>query len=198
MDTSINLIILDRDGVINQDTGGYIKSADECVPIPGSVEAIGRLCRAGYTPVVATNQSGLGRGLFDLDDLEAMHAKLTQLVEAEGGALGGIFYCPHRPDDDCKCRKPRTGILDAIEAEFNTSVQGAPFVGDSLRDLLAGQSKGCHPCLVRTGNGAGTEAQLVAGVAAEGEHPALSREQVAIFDNLAAVVDYLLQGKESH
>ncbi len=186
----MSLVILDRDGVINEDTGGFIKSAEECVPIPGSIEAIARLCQAGFTPVVATNQSGLGRGLFDLDDLEAMHAKLTQLVEAEGGSLGGIFYCPHHPDDDCKCRKPKPGILEAIEAEFNTSVQGRPFIGDSLRDLQAGEAKGCQPILVRTGNGEATLKAL-----AEGEAKQFSKE-VPSFANLAEAVDYLIQAAQ--
>lgn len=183
----MSLVILDRDGVINEDTGGFIKSAEECVPIAGSIEAIARLCQAGFTPVVATNQSGLGRGLFDLDDLEAMHAKLTQLVEAEGGSLGGIFYCPHHPEDDCKCRKPKPGILEAIEAEFNTSVQGLPFIGDSLRDLQAGLAKGCQPILVRTGNGEATLKAL-----AEGEPP-LSSKDIPAFANLAEAADYLIQ-----
>lgn len=183
----MSLVILDRDGVINEDTGGFIKSAEECQPIPGSIEAIARLCHAGLTPVVATNQSGLGRGLFDLDDLEAIHAKLTQLVEAEGGSLGGIFYCPHHPDDDCKCRKPKTGILEAIEAEFNTSVQGLPFIGDSLRDLQAGEAKGCQPILVRTGNGEATLKSLT-----EGDAKQFSKE-VLSFANLTEAADYLIQ-----
>lgn len=182
----MSLVILDRDGVINEDTGDFIKSAEECRPIPGSIEAIARLCQAGFTPVVATNQSGLGRGLFDLDDLEAIHAKLTQLVEAEGGSLGGIFYCPHHPDDDCKCRKPKTGILEAIEAEFNTSVQGLPFIGDNLRDLQAAEAKRCQPILVRTGNGEATLKLLIEGEAN------LFAQEVPNFDNLAMAADYLI------
>ncbi len=182
----MKLIILDRDGVINEDAGDYIKSAEEWQPIPGSIEAIARLSRAGFTPVVATNQSGLARGLFDLDDLEAMHAKLTTLVEENGGKLEAIFYCPHHPDDDCKCRMPRTGMLDAIEAEFNTSVQSTWFVGDTLQDLQAGLTKGCRPCLVRTGRGQETEVQL-----AELLDP-VDLEQVRIFDHLDAAVTALL------
>uniref|UniRef100_UPI003139822F D-glycero-beta-D-manno-heptose 1,7-bisphosphate 7-phosphatase n=1 Tax=Marinimicrobium sp. C2-29 TaxID=3139825 RepID=UPI003139822F len=189
---TMKLIILDRDGVINEDAGDYIKSADEWQPIAGSIEAIARLNQAGYTCVVATNQSGLARGLFDLDDLEAMHAKLTGLVEAQGGKLEAVFYCPHHPDDDCKCRKPKTGMLDAIEAEFNLSLQDVVFVGDSLKDLQAGAAKGCTPCLVRTGRGRETEARLAEGVAAEGASPALSLEQVVIFADLADAVDTIL------
>ncbi|MDQ2076813.1 D-glycero-beta-D-manno-heptose 1,7-bisphosphate 7-phosphatase [Marinimicrobium sp. ABcell2] len=193
----MKLVILDRDGVINEDTASYIKSADECVPIESSLVAIAKLCDAGYTPVVATNQSGLGRGYFDLDDLEAIHAKLTQRVEEAGGFLGGIFYCPHHPDDGCKCRKPKAGILDAIEAEFNTSVEGAPFVGDHLRDIRAGLIKGCVPYLVRTGRGFEAEPEIRQGVAADGELPAVEPGQVDVFDDLAAVVNHLLNPKDS-
>ena len=186
----MKLIILDRDGVINEDAGDYIKSAEEWQPIPGSIEAIARLSRAGFTPVVATNQSGLARGLFNLDDLEAMHAKLTSLVEENGGKLEAIFYCPHHPDEDCKCRKPKTGMLDAIEAVFNTSVQSAWFVGDTSKDLQAALTKGCQPCLVRTGRGRETEAELASFL------DAAELEQVRIFDHLEAAVTALLSEPE--
>lgn len=186
----MKLIILDRDGVINEDAGDYIKSVEEWQPIPGSIEAIARLSRAGFTPVVATNQSGLARGLFDLDDLEAMHAKLTALVEESGGKLEAIFYCPHHPNEDCKCRKPKTGMLDAIEAVFNTSVQSAWFVGDTSKDLQAALTKGCQPCLVRTGHGRETEAELASFL------DATEREQVRIFDDLEAAVAALLSEPE--
>lgn len=182
----MKLIILGRDGVINEAAGDYLKTAEEWQPIPGSIEAIARLSRAGYTPVVATNQSGLSRGVFDLDDLEAMHAKLTALVEENGGKLEAIFYCPHHPDDDCKCRKPRIGMLDAIEAEFNSSVESAWFVGDTPNDLQAALTKGCRPCLVRTGRGRDTETQLTELLDAN------DLEQVRIFDDLDAAVTTLL------
>lgn len=188
----MKLIVLDRDGVINEDAGDYITSAEQWQPIPGSIEAIARLSRAGYSVVVATNQSGLARGLFDLDDLEAMHSKMTALVEENGGKLEAVFYCPHHPNEGCKCRKPKTGMLDAIEAEFNTSLQAVPFVGDKLKDLLAGTAKGCQPCLVRTGRGQITEASLLS----EGEMPGLSPKQVRIFDDLAAVAEDLLANKD--
>jgi D-glycero-D-manno-heptose 1,7-bisphosphate phosphatase len=181
----MKLLILDRDGVINQESPDFIKSADECVPIDGSIDAIARLHQAGYTVVIATNQSGLARGKFDLDDLEAMHAKITQLVEAAGGEISAIFYCPHAPDDNCKCRKPKPGLLDAIEAEFNISAEGAPFIGDSLRDLQAAIAKGCRPLLVKTGNGQITLSDLAANT-----EPLLP--DVSVFDDLAAATDYLL------
>jgi D-glycero-D-manno-heptose 1,7-bisphosphate phosphatase len=180
------LIILDRDGVINEDSDAYVKSVDEWIPIPGSIEAIARLSKAGYSIVVATNQSGIGRGLFDLDDLEAMHARLSDLVLDAGGELAGIFYCPHKPEDNCNCRKPASGLFDAIAKEFGfESLAGFPMVGDSLRDLQAGLHHHCTPILVRTGKGKKTEPLLK-----EQEDQAL--KNALIFDDLSLVVDDLL------
>lgn len=187
----MKLIILDRDGVINQDRDDFVKSADECVPIVGSIDAIARLHTAGFTVVVATNQSGLARGKFDLDDLEAMHGKLTDLVEAKGAELGAIFYCPHAPDDNCKCRKPLPGMLDAIEAEFNTSVESLFFIGDRLCDLQAAVAKSCQPILVKTGKGSTTLAQLT-DTSLQSQTPIITLEQVQVFDDLASAVDFIL------
>lgn len=187
----MKLIILDRDGVINHDSADYVKSADECVPIDGSIDAIARLHKAGFTVVVATNQSGLARGKFDLDDLEAMHEKITGLVEEQGAELGAIFYCPHAPEDNCKCRKPMPGMVDAIEAEFNISAEGFYFVGDSLRDLQAAVTKGCKPILVKTGNGEKTLAQL-ADAGLQTDAPTLKPDQVHVFDDLAAAADFVI------
>lgn len=187
----MKLIILDRDGVINHDRADFVKSADECVPIEGSIEAIARLHQAGFTVVVATNQSGLARGKFDLDDLEAMHEKITGLIEEQGAELGAIFYCPHAPEDNCKCRKPLPGLVDAIEAEFNTSAEGAYFVGDSLRDLQAGLIKGCKPLLVKTGNGQETLTKL-SDASLQTNAPIIKPEQVDVFENLASAVDFIL------
>lgn len=186
----MKLIILDRDGVINHDRADYVKSVDECVPIEGSIEAIAQLHQAGFTVVVATNQSGLARGKFDLDDLEAMHEKITQLVEEKGGEINAIFYCPHAPDDHCKCRKPLPGLVDAIEAEFNISAEGFYFIGDSLRDLQAGALKGCKPALVKTGNGLKTLEQLQQPEL-QTDSPILSLEQVMVFDNLASAAHFI-------
>ena len=136
------LIILDRDGVINEDSDNYIRSLADWLPIPGSIEAIAQLSVAGHQVAVATNQSGLGRGYFDLDDLEAIHSQLCDRVEEHGGVLAGIFYCPHRPEDNCNCRKPRTGLLDAIAAELQLPVSNAFFVGDSMKDLQAAVTAG--------------------------------------------------------
>ncbi|GAB1265386.1 D-glycero-beta-D-manno-heptose 1,7-bisphosphate 7-phosphatase [Aurantivibrio infirmus] len=176
------LVILDRDGVINFDSDDYIKSADEWQAIPGSLEAIARLSSAGFSVAIATNQSGLGRGLFTLDDLEAMHDKLRQGVEDLGGEIAGIFYCPHKPDEDCNCRKPETGLVDAIEEELGVSASGAPFIGDSLKDLQLALRKDCQAILVTTGKGAKTKSNL----------PEDIRQQIKIYPDLASTVDALL------
>lgn len=192
----MKLIILDRDGVINQELPDFVKSAEECVPIDGSIDAIARLHQAGFTVVIATNQSGLARGKFDLDDLEAMHEKLTQLVEAAGGEIGAIFYCPHAPEDNCKCRKPKAGLIDAIEAEFNISAEGVPFIGDTMRDLQAGVIKGCKPILVKTGNGLTTLAALQdSSATADTELPQVSLSDVRVFEHLAAAAEYLINSE---
>ena len=147
------LIILDRDGVINQDSDDYVKSLDEWIPLAGSCEAIAALSKAGYTVAVATNQSGLARGYFSINDLEAMHGRMNALVEEAGGEITTIKYCPHGPDDGCDCRKPLPGLVDQIEEELGISAEGAWFIGDSLRDLQAGLAKDCKPALVMTGKG---------------------------------------------
>lgn len=181
------LVIIDRDGVINHDSDDYIKCLAEWRPIPGSLEAMADLSRAGYTLAVATNQSGLSRGLFDLDDLQAIHARMIDQVAELGGIIDGVFYCPHLPDDQCECRKPKPGLITAIENELGQSAKGAPFIGDSLKDLEAGMAKGCTPILVKTGKGEDTLDQL----------PETLRKKVAVFTDLAAAADYILQRERS-
>ncbi len=176
----MKLVILDRDGVINQDSDAYIKSLAEWIPIPGSIEAIARLSQAGYRIAVATNQSGLGRGYFDQATLDAMHQHLETLVSEAGGCIDGIFYCPHTPDAGCDCRKPKPGLLHQIEAAYGAPVAGSWMVGDSLRDLQAGSEVGCRPVLVRTGKGLRT--------LAKGE----GLEDALVVDDLAAFADHLL------
>ena len=154
------MLLLDRDGVINQDSDNYIRSLDEWHPVPGSIDAIAALSKAGYRIAIATNQSGLSRGYFTLDVLEAIHDKLCRLVEEQGGAIAGIFYCPHLPDEGCNCRKPATGLLQAIEDELGEPLDGAYFIGDSLKDLQAARATGCKPVLVLTGKGSKTLSQL--------------------------------------
>lgn len=153
------IILLDRDGVINKDSDQYVKSIDEWQPIAGSIKAIATLSKAGFQIYVVTNQSGIARGYYDIPTLNAMHTKMTDLVEAEGGHIAGIHYCPHGPDDDCNCRKPKAGMIETIEQELNTNFQTTPaiMVGDSKRDLEAGHARGCSTALVLTGKGRETQ-----------------------------------------
>lgn len=177
------MVILDRDGVINEDSDAFIKSVDEWIPLPGSFDAIARLSRAGFTVVVATNQSGLGRGLFTEQALEAMHERLRQGVTEAGGQLGNIYHCPHKPDDGCSCRKPAAGLLDAIARDYDVDLTGVPIVGDSLRDLQAGLVHHCLPILVRTGKGRRTEADLAS----------TPLKDALVVDDLAAAADWILE-----
>ena len=179
----MRLIILDRDGVINEDSDEYIKSAEEFVPIPGSLEAIARLNHAGYTVVVASNQSGLARGYFTIEALNQMHDKLGRLLSAYGGRVDALFFCPHGPDDHCRCRKPLPGLFEQIAQRLDVSLNGVPAVGDSVRDIEAARLTGAAPILVRTGKGQRTLDQGV------------DLEQVPVYDNLAAFVDDLLSEK---
>lgn len=184
---SSRLVILDRDGVINEDSDDYIKSLDEWVPVPGSIAAIARLSRAGYKIGVATNQSGLARGYFDEVALANMHALLCALVEEEGGQVDAICYCPHGPDEGCRCRKPAPGLLEQISEELQLPIFGAWYVGDTRKDLELGLAMGCRPVLVRSGKGRQTEATL---------DPVL-RSAVIVVDDLAAAAERIL-GATNH
>ena len=176
----MKLIILDRDGVINEDSDNYIKSPEEFIPIPGSIDAIARLHRAGYRIAIATNQSGIARGYFDIETLNRMHEKLLRLLLAQGGQIDGIFCCPHGTDDNCACRKPKPGLLQEIHKRFNVSMSRVYAVGDSLRDLQAAQAVGARPILVKTGKGGRTIKQ---GDGLGG---------IPIYKDLATFVDELL------
>ncbi len=149
----MKLIILDRDGVINADSDQFIKSPDEWKPLPGALEAIARLNQWGWRVVVASNQSGVGRGLFGMDTLNAINDKMVRSLAQVGGRLDAIFFCPHAADSTCECRKPKSGLFQQIAERFNVDLTGVPCVGDSLRDLQAGVSMGCEPYLVLTGKG---------------------------------------------
>ncbi|MFN3750616.1 MAG: D-glycero-beta-D-manno-heptose 1,7-bisphosphate 7-phosphatase [Thiobacillus sp.] len=177
----MKLIILDRDGVINFDSAQFIKSPDEWKPIPGSLEAIARLTHEGWRVVVATNQSGLARGLFEMATLNAIHAKMHRAVAQAGGRIEAVFYCPHAADMDCSCRKPRPGLFDEIAARYGRDLAGVPAVGDSLRDLQAAASVGARPLLVRTGKG---EKTLAAGGLPV---------DTPVFADLADAVEHLLK-----
>ena len=146
-------VILDRDGVINEDSDGYIKSPEEWIPISGSLEAIAQLNRSGYHIAVLTNQAGVARGLIDLATLEHIHAKMRKQIEEHGGRIDAIFFCPHAPEDGCRCRKPQTGLYEQFANQYNVDLDGIPAIGDSLRDIQAAQSVGAEAILVETGNG---------------------------------------------
>ena len=175
----MKIIVLDRDGVINLDSEQFIKKPEEWKPIPGSLEAIARLNESGWRVVIASNQSGLGRGLFDMDTLNAINEKMTKALGQVGGRIDAIFFCPHTADSTCDCRKPKPGMFLQIAERFNADMKGVPVVGDSLRDLQAGAAVGCKPYLVLTGKGIKTQAD-----------PALP-EGTEIFPDLAAVVAHL-------
>jgi D-glycero-D-manno-heptose 1,7-bisphosphate phosphatase len=176
----MKLIILDRDGVINFDSDQFIKNPEEWKPIPGSLEAIARLCQSDYRVVVATNQSGIGRGLFDMTTLNAIHDKMHKACALLGGRIDAVFFCPHTAESNCACRKPKSGMIEEIAERYNTDLLGVPAVGDSLRDLEAATGMGAQPFLVLTGKGSKTQAQ--------GGLP----EGTQIFPDLAAVVSHIL------
>jgi phosphoheptose isomerase len=179
----MKLVILDRDGVINRDSDDFIKSPDEWVPLPGSLEAIARLHRAGYTIAVATNQSGVARGLFSRETLERIHERMNAAVEDHGGRIDRIVYCPHGPREGCSCRKPAPGMMLRLAGDYGRPLAGVFAVGDSERDLVSARGASARPVLVRTGKGRTTEATS----------PEL--DDVAIFDDLAAFTDALVSGK---
>jgi D-glycero-D-manno-heptose 1,7-bisphosphate phosphatase len=175
------VIFLDRDGVINQDSDAYVKSLAEWIPYPNAIDAMARLYQAGYTLAVATNQSGIARGYYDEETLEAMHQHLHKIVTHAGGKIAHIAYCPHGPDDDCNCRKPLPGLLEGLQKKLGLkTLEGSWMVGDSLRDLQAGEAVGCHSILVRTGKGQKTEAK------------GIGLEKARVFDDLNAFGNWLI------
>ena len=174
------LIILDRDGVINEDSDNYIRSPEEWLPLAGSIEAMAKLHKAGFIVTVATNQSGLARGYFNLDTLTAMHAKMNSLLAQEQGRVSAVKYCAHSPDDQCQCRKPLPGMINELIKEFRATPAETWMIGDSLRDLQAGQAAGCKVALVKTGKGVRT---LAKGEGLEG---------VPVFEDLADFTNFIL------
>jgi D-glycero-D-manno-heptose 1,7-bisphosphate phosphatase len=175
-------VLLDRDGVINQDSEEFIKSPEEWLPIEGSLEAIALLNEQGYKVVVVTNQSGLARGLFDAAMLGNIHQKMQGLVEQKGGKIEAIYFCPHGPEDDCNCRKPKPGLLSAFANDYQVSLDGMIVIGDSLRDLQAAQAVGASPILVKTGKGLQTL----------NNHPNLN---IPVFENLYDAAKYLTRSQ---
>lgn len=179
----MKLVILDRDGTINADSDEFIKSPGEWRPLPGALEAIARLNHAGWHVAIASNQSGLGRGLFDVASLNAMHAKMHKLLAAHGGRIDAVFYCPHSPDEGCGCRKPLPGLFEQIGERFGIELKGTPTVGDSLRDLQAGAAAGCEPHLVLTGKAAELRGRPL---------PAAYPADTTVHEDLAAFADFLI------
>ncbi len=186
MNRSKKFIILDRDGVINQDSPDFIKSPEEWIPIPGSLEAIARLNAAGFTVLVATNQSGIGRGLFSQASFEQIQDKFKMQLKAVGGEIEKCYICPHLPTDNCTCRKPKPGLLLQIAQDYGIDFRKTPTysIGDSLRDLEAAQAAACIPVLVGTGNGSKTRANLPNTL-----------EKTPFYPDLAHAVDAILEGK---
>lgn len=183
MNTHMKLVILDRDGTINRASDEFVKSPDEWHPLPGSLEAISRLNHAGFHVVLATNQSGLGRGLFDMAALNAVHSHMVKTLAAAGGRIDAIFYCPHAPDEGCACRKPAPGLLQQIQERYGIELKGVPYVGDSLRDMQAAHAAGCAPHLVLTGRPPDMQGQAL---------PATFPTDTQVHANLSAFVDHLL------
>ncbi|MBP09206.1 MAG: D-glycero-beta-D-manno-heptose-1,7-bisphosphate 7-phosphatase [Acidiferrobacteraceae bacterium] len=182
------LVILDRDGVINRDSPDYIKTPEEWQALPGSLEAIARLCRADYRVVVATNQAGIARGLFSQEMLNRIHRKMVTSIREKGGRLESIFFCPHGPDDACSCRKPRPGLFLEISQRLRVPLDGVPAVGDSLRDLEAASSAGAKPILVQTGRGQETRTKLL------NSDSSGSLSETQIYPDLKAFTEALLDG----
>jgi D-glycero-D-manno-heptose 1,7-bisphosphate phosphatase len=179
----MKLVILDRDGTINEDSAEFVKTPSEWQPLPGALEAIARLNHAGWHVVVATNQSGLGRGLFDVASLNAMHAKMHTMLAAVGGRVDAIFYCPHAPDERCRCRKPEPGLFEQIGERYGISLDDVPAVGDALRDLVSAASAGCEPHLVLTGKAAALRDRVP---------PEDYPQDTIVHQDLAAFVEYLV------
>lgn len=177
----MSFVILDRDGVINEDSDAFIKSPEEWIPIPGSLEAIELLTLKGYRIVVLTNQSGIARGYFDAAMLQRIHERMLSAVAARGGRIEAIFYCPHGPEDFCDCRKPAIGLFRAFAERFQVDLSGIPAVGDSFRDLEAARKAGAAPILVETGKGEQTRAR----------HPNL---EIPICSNLYEAAQLIIHG----
>lgn len=182
----MKLLVLDRDGVINEDSDDFIKKPEEWLPIKGSLEAIARLTHNGYYIVVITNQSGIGRGLFSADMLSQIHVRMLDYVHQHGGKIHSILFCPHKPEDKCNCRKPDTGLYDELAARLNVSFDEVFSVGDSIRDLVAAQDAGAKPVLVKTGKG---RKSLEAMKSDD------TLNDVPVYDSLAKFADALISGE---
>jgi len=179
----MKLVILDRDGTLNQDSAEFIKTPEEWLPLPGALEAVARFNHAGWHVVIASNQSGLGRGLFDVSMLNAIHAKMHKMLAAVGGRVDAVFYCPHAPDEGCHCRKPESGLFEQIGERYGVDLRGVPTAGDTARDVLAGARVGCEPHLVLTGKGAAYRGRRL---------PHNFPKGTQVHEDLAALADFLI------
>lgn len=182
---TIPLVILGRDGILNEFREGHVTAPDEWVPVDGALEAVARLHQANYHVVVATNQSGIGRGMIDMAAVNAVHARMHQAVQEQGGRIDAVFFCPHVPEDDCDCRKPKPGLLLEIGRRYGVDLSAVPVVGDTLRDLQAGEAAGCEPHLVLSGRAKGLEAEALQQLLAQ-------VPRARVHEDLNAFVDFLL------
>ena len=182
----MKLLFLDRDGVINQESATYIKHPSEWIPLPRSLDAIALATRAGFHNVVVTNQSGIGRKLFDLDTLHAIHQQMIDAAKAVGGVINAIAYCPHKPSDGCTCRKPQPGLLVDVLERYRMDCANATLIGDRDSDLQAAAGAGADRILVRTGHGRETESSVTS-----------KGDDVRVFDDLYAAVEHLVTSEKS-
>jgi len=183
---AIKLVILGRDGILNEFREGHVTAPEEWVPVDGALEAVARINHAGWHVVVATNQSGIGRGMIDMSAVNAVHARMHQMLQAQGGRIDAVFFCPHTPEDNCDCRKPKPGLLLDIGRRYGLDLADVPVVGDTLRDLQAAEAAGCEPHLVLSGR--------ASGLAGEALRQLLAQVPSAqVHDDLGAFADFLLQ-----
>jgi D-glycero-D-manno-heptose 1,7-bisphosphate phosphatase len=187
---TVPLVILGRDGILNEFREGHVTAPEEWVPVPGALEAVARLNHAGWHAVVATNQSGIGRGMIDMSAVNAVHARMHQKLQIQGGRIDAVFFCPHTPEDQCDCRKPKPGLLQDIGRRYGIALQNVPVVGDTLRDLQAAIAAGCEPHLVLSGR--------ASGLGGEALQQLLDQAPGAqVHANLGAFVDFLLARSET-
>jgi D-glycero-D-manno-heptose 1,7-bisphosphate phosphatase len=184
MSNSPRLIVLGRDGILNVYREDHVKEPHEWLPIPGALEAVARLNQHGWHVVVATNQSGIGRGLFDMASLNAVHAQMMKLLAAQGGRIDAVFFCPHAPEEACDCRKPQPGMLHDIARRYGVDLRHVPLVGDTLRDLLAAQAAGCEPHLVLSGRAAALGDAELAQIVAQVPTARIHADLAAFADDL--------------
>ncbi len=185
------LVILGRDGILNIYREGHVTIPEEWTAVPGALEAVSRINNAGWHVVVATNQSGIGRGMIDMAVINAVHAHMNQQMMAQGARIDAVFFCPHTPEEDCACRKPKPGLLREIGRRYGTDLSQVPFASDTLRDLLAAQAAGCEPHLVQTGRAAALSDEQLEDILQQ-------VPQTRVHDNLAAFADFLLRRGEVH